>query len=160
LKTGLKIGGGIFVVLVVLQLVSSKGNNGVCYGANDITHVVPVPDSVKKILEPACFDCHSNHTNYIWYSNVQPVAFWIEHHIDEGREKLNFSEFNTYNAKRKRGKMQGIVKEIKKKDMPLNSYTWMHPEARLSDEQRQTLIGWAEASLAALPADTSATKHK
>jgi hypothetical protein len=160
LNTVLKIAGGLFVILIVIQLVPSKSNNGEVYGANDITHVVAVPDSVKKILEPACFDCHSNHTNYIWYSNVQPVGFWIEHHINEGREELNFSEYKTYKAKRKTRKMQGIVKQLKKGDMPLNSYTWMHPEARLTDAQRQTLIAWAEGAVSALPVDSTSAKTK
>ncbi len=149
---GIKIVAGVLIVLVIMQFVSSTDNNGSAYGANDITHVIPVPDTVKHILENSCFDCHSNHTNYIWYSSVQPIGFWIGHHINEGKEEINFSEYRVYSAKRKAKKMQNIVKQLKNDKMPINSYLRLHPEATLTPEQKQMVINWADSAYAVLSA--------
>lgn len=152
MNNGLKIFWGVVIVLVVMQFVSSTDNDGNAYGANDITHVVPVPDTVKHILEASCYDCHSNHTNYMWYSHVQPVGLWIGHHISDGKEELNFSEYNKYSGKRKIKKMQKVVKQLKEDKMPINPYLRMHPDAQLSEGQKKILIDWAESSYALVSA--------
>ena len=146
MSKGIKTIAGILIVLVIMQFISSTDNNGNAYGPNDITQVINVPDTVKHILENSCYDCHSNHTNYIWYSNVQPVGFWIGHHINEGKEDLNFSEYKTYSAKRKAKKMQGITRQLKNDKMPIPSYLRLHPEAKLTDDQKQMLITWADSA--------------
>jgi len=131
------------VVLIALQFVSSTGNKGDAYGADDITHVVAVPDTVKQILEVACYDCHSNHTTYRWYSSVQPVGIWIGHHINEGKEHLNFSEFAGYTTQRKVKKLEHLAEQVKDGRMPMPSYLRMHPEAVLTEGQKEILINWA-----------------
>lgn len=152
MSKGVKIIAGLVIVLVVMQFISSTDNKGIAWGADDITHVVPVPDTVKHILENSCYDCHSNHTNYIWYSNVQPVGFWIGHHISEGKEEINFSEFRLYSAKRKAKKMQEIVKQLKSDKMPLSSYLRLHQEAALTAGQKQMVINWADSAYTVLSA--------
>jgi hypothetical protein len=98
---------------------------------------------VAGILQRACNDCHSNNTHYPWYTNIQPVGWWMQHHVNEGKEELNFSEFGTYTAKRQNHKMEEVAEQIKKGEMPLNSYLWIHKDAKLSDQEKEILISWA-----------------
>jgi len=98
---------------------------------------------VGTIIKNACADCHSNHTNYPWYSNIAPISFKMAAHVIEGKEELNFSEWQSYSLKRKEHKLKEIIEELKEKEMPLKSYLLMHPEARLSKEQIDLLINWA-----------------
>lgn len=150
------IGLGIFLVLI--QFYRPEPNNGSVLGDNDITHTVPVQDEVMQILKTSCFDCHSNHTDYPWYNNIQPVGIWLANHVNEGKRELNFSEFNKYKAKRKRHKLEEMVKEIKEHEMPLGSYTIIHKNAVLSNEQAQLLINWADSAYQIIPLDSSAHK--
>jgi protocatechuate 3,4-dioxygenase beta subunit len=100
------------------------------------------PDAVMAILKNACYDCHSNHTRYPWYSNVQPVGWWMQNHVEEGRAELNFSEFGQWSEHERREVLDHCARLIEKGAMPLSSYLPMHPEARLTAEQKTLLINW------------------
>jgi hypothetical protein len=139
-----KIGIVVVAVLFLLQFVRPSRNEGDAAGANDILHAMNVPASVQKTLETSCYDCHSNHTVYPWYSNIQPVGLWLKNHVDEGKSELNFSEFNTYSPKRKAKKMKEIAEEIEEGEMPLSSYTLIHGNAVLTEAQKSELIAWAK----------------
>ncbi len=143
---------GLLVALVVIQLIRPARNNGAAQTSTDITHVTTVPDSTMQLLQAACYDCHSNHTKYPWYSNINPVGMWLNDHINAGKGELNFSEFATYTAKRKAHKLDAIAKTVKEHDMPLSSYLWIHTEARLTDAQRENIIRWADSAKAKIPA--------
>lgn len=149
-----KIGLIIISILFLIQFVRPERNEGLAYGANDITQAMDVPVSVQQTLEKSCYDCHSNHTAYPWYSNIQPLGFWLKDHVDEGKEELNFSEFNTYTAKRKAKKMKEIVKEIEEGEMPLSSYTLIHRNSILTEAQKAELIEWAKANKQFVPTDS------
>jgi hypothetical protein len=138
-------GSALMLVVVGIQFVRPTENLGTTGGPNDITVRFGVPDDVHQILVDACYDCHSNRTRYPWYANVQPVAWWLNHHVQHGKRELNFSEFGGYTEKRAAHKLDAIVKEVGGGDMPLNSYTWAHPAARLTPGQRKTLVDWAQA---------------
>ncbi len=144
-----KVAIALGVILVVLQFIRPAKNEGEAYTTNDITHTVsaPIPDDVKKILETSCFDCHSNHTNYPWYTNIQPIGLWMQNHVDDGKKHLNFSEYNTYKPKRKKHKLEEIGEEIKEHEMPLFSYTLIHTDAKMSDEQIALVTNWANAEV-------------
>jgi len=101
-----------------------------------------VPEDVVQIMDNACMDCHSYNTTYPWYSYIAPVSWWLEDHIEEGREHLNFSVWAGYNAKRRDHKLEEMDEEVKEGEMPLDSYTWAHSEARLSQEQRDRLASY------------------
>lgn len=113
--------------------------------ASDMIAVENVPEDIQVILKNACYDCHSHETEYPWYSNVAPVSWWLKDHIDEGREHLNFSEWASYDAERKAHKLEELAEEVEEKEMPLESYTWAHSESKLSDEERQALVDWANS---------------
>ena len=135
----------ILVLLVVIQFIRPSRNLTTQLSANDITRHYTVPDTVSAILKRACNDCHSNYTRYPWYTNVQPVGWWLQHHVNEGKGELNFSEFGAYTAKRQAHKLEETAKQIKDGDMPLDSYLWIHKDAILSDGEKQVLINWADS---------------
>lgn len=110
----------------------------------DFTKVYNVPKNVEVILRRSCYDCHSNNTDYPWYSNIQPVRFFMESHINEGKEELNFNEYGNYSKRRQNSKLKAISKEIKEDEMPLTSYTLIHKNAILSGRQKQEVITWIE----------------
>lgn len=103
-----------------------------------------VPDAVEQILTRSCNDCHTNHTNYPWYSQIAPASIFLAHHIEEGRAGLNFSIWNTYQKNRKRRKLDQICEQVTEKEMPLPSYLWVHWNAKLSQEDIKTLCDWTQ----------------
>jgi hypothetical protein len=140
----------IVSLLVLIQFIRPEKNTGIADTEKDITHSVTVSPEVKNILEKSCYDCHSNHTEYPWYANIQPVASWLANHVNEGKDELNFSEFDTFKLKRKIKKMKKVADEVKKDGMPLNSYLIIHKDAVLSEDQKNKLIKWAEESMLTL----------
>ncbi len=157
MKQSTKIIVGIVVVLIAIQLYHPARNQ-----SNDQSHHIstlyPVPDNVKQILKSSCDDCHSNYTVYPWYANVQPVASWLGHHVDEGKGELNFSEFATYRPRRQYHKLEEVIKMVDDKEMPLESYTLVHKDAIMTAAQRTILTQWAQGIMdmmkATYPADS------
>lgn len=96
------------------------------------------------MIHTSCYDCHSNNTTYPWYSEIQPVAWWLADHVKEGKSELNFSEFATYTAKKGDHKLDEFIKMLKEGEMPLTSYTLIHGDAKLTAEQIVELTDWAE----------------
>ncbi len=133
----------LLVVLLILQFFHPKKNINAVTAGHAIAAVHPVPDGVKKILAASCNDCHSNNTVYPWYAKLQPVDWWLTHHVNEGKAELNFDEFATYNLRRRYRKTEEIIEQVKQGEMPLNNYTWIHKDAILDTTQKQALIDWA-----------------
>ncbi|MDZ7717875.1 MAG: heme-binding domain-containing protein [Balneolaceae bacterium] len=98
---------------------------------------------VESIFRSACYDCHSYETTYPWYSNIQPVAWWLQDHIDEGRDEMNLSLWNEYSTEDADHLLEEMVEMVEEEEMPLPSYTWTHSDARLTDQQRENLTNWA-----------------
>jgi hypothetical protein len=135
----------LLVTLIVIQFIRPEKNNTPGIGKNDISTIYPMPDSVHTILKTSCYDCHSNNTSYPWYSRIQPVTWWLNNHIQDGKKELNFSEFASYRIGRQYRKLDEVNKEVKENEMPLESYLWIHKGAKLSDQQKLTLAAWATA---------------
>ena len=133
------------VLLGALQFVRPARNSATAPGADDINVKYPVPANVQGLLQRACYDCHSNNTHYPWYANVQPVGWWLTRHVNDGKRHLNFSAFGAYTAKRAASKLGEISDEVAQHSMPLKSYTWMHPEARLTAAEIKLISDWADA---------------
>ncbi len=100
------------------------------------------PKEVEAILKRSCYDCHSNHTNFPWYSSVAPVSFFTKMHVKEGREHMNFSTWNSYSDKKKAKFLDKIPQAIKSK-MPLPSYLLIHKDAKLTDADKKAISDWA-----------------
>ncbi|MCF8429713.1 MAG: heme-binding domain-containing protein [Bacteroidia bacterium] len=140
-----KIGLGLVAVIIILQFIRPTKNEGIALAETDILHLDSVSADVQKILKTSCYDCHSNHTTYPWYTNIQPLGLWMQWHVNEGKEELNFSEFKTYKPKRQKHKFEEISEVIEEDEMPLWSYTMIHTETKLSAEQKSLLTDWAKA---------------
>ena len=97
-----------------------------------------------KVLVRACGNCHSNHTDWPWYSHVAPVSWWIARHVREGRERLDFSEWATYSAWQRRDKLESICGLISTGRMPPRLYNSMHPEAKLTEKEKKAVCAWVE----------------
>jgi hypothetical protein len=139
-----KIGMALFAILVIIQFIRPERNGNWEKSDNDISMAINVPSNVQQILETSCYDCHSNHTTYPWYTNIQPIGLWMQHHVDEGKEELNFSEFKTYKPKRQKHKLEEIAEQVNEHEMPLSSYTLIHKNAILTPEQNVALVSWAK----------------
>lgn len=141
----------LFAVLLVifagLQFYRPPKNLSATPHPYDITLRLMMPPEVRDILHRACYDCHSNNTVYPWYAEIQPVRWWLDSHINDGKRHLNFSEFAGYNPNRALDKLEAVIDEVEEKRMPLPSYTWAHPEARLTPEEIKTLVNWTDAML-------------
>lgn len=135
----------LIVVLIVIQFIRPEKNIAEGISNNDISKIYPVPENVQAILKTSCYDCHSNNTVYPWYSKIQPVAWWLNNHIVEGKRELNFSEFASYRIGRQYRKLDEINKEVKEDAMPLNSYLWIHKNAKLDEQQKLTVANWVTA---------------
>lgn len=135
---------GFLLVLIAAQFVRHAPNHGEAEGPGSLVAQHKVPANVQQMLRRACYDCHSNRTNYPWYAAVQPVAWWLNDHIVQGKAELNFSEFTRYDAKRAVRKLQAAADEVRERHMPLKSYLLAHAEAKLTDADVATLAAWAE----------------
>ncbi|MBI1768480.1 MAG: heme-binding domain-containing protein [Bacteroidetes bacterium] len=136
----------VVVVLIVIQFIRPSRNNGDAEGANVISKKYQVPENVQSILKQSCYDCHSNSTKYPWYANVQPVGWWIQYsHVDDGKRHLNFSEYASYSEKKAKHKFEEIADEVRDGEMPLGTYTFLHHDAVLTEEQTKILVDWAES---------------
>jgi hypothetical protein len=130
------------IVLVALQFIRPPKNQSDAPAENDIGMVYAIPEEIHALLKQKCYDCHSNHTRYPWYANIQPIGWWMYRHIDHGKEELNFSEFKTYSAKKAAHKLEEIIELVHEGEMPLQSYLWMHPDARVSQQEEEALAAW------------------
>lgn len=102
------------------------------------------PNDVKQVLIETCFDCHSDHTRYPWYDKITPVNYFLADHVKDGKKHLDISKWSDYSTKKKDHKFKELIEMVEKKDMPLESYTYTHSEAKLSDEQINAMVKWAK----------------
>lgn len=133
----------LLIVFTIIQFIQPARNKTDQVLATDLTRTFQVPENVRGILISACYDCHSNNTNYPWYSRIQPFGWMLANHIRKGKAELNFSDFGSYSKRRQISKMNGIANSVKDGSMPLSSYRLMHREARLSKDEKTLLIDWA-----------------
>lgn len=134
---------GLFIILVAMQFVRPIRNESASMSANDIEKQYVVPENVKSILSRACRDCHSNNTVYPWYSQVQPGAWFMNNHVIDGKKHFNLSEFAAYEPKKADHKLDELVEELEGHGMPLESYLWLHADAKLTETETQEVITWA-----------------
>ncbi len=132
------------LVLIAIQFIKPERNMG-GDTSKSIATAYPMSDAVKTVLNNACMDCHSNTTKYPWYANIQPVAWWLADHVEDGKKHLNFDNFMSYRLYRQFHKLEEIDEVIQEGEMPMTSYTLAHSEAKLSAEQKDLLIGWSKA---------------
>lgn len=134
----------LLIVLVVMQFFAPKKNKGDLASLNAFTVETNMPKKVQAIFENTCYDCHSDFTRYPWYDRITPLNYWLADHIEEGKEHFNASNWGSYTIKQKDHKLEELIEEVEKKNMPLESYTYTHAEAKLSDDQIKAIVAWAK----------------
>ncbi|SIQ12748.1 heme-binding domain-containing protein [Maribacter ulvicola] len=130
------------VVLVGIQFVPTEPNQNDVTPQTDFMLVNEVPIAIQNQLKVSCYDCHSNNTNYPWYNKVQPVAWFLENHIKEGKSELNFNEWKNYSDRKKNSKLRSIIKQIENGEMPMDSYTLIHKGAKLDSLAKNEIINY------------------
>lgn len=132
---------GLVVLFVLIQLVP--------YGRNhDNPPVVQEPtwDSprTRELAVRACYDCHSNETEWLWYHNIAPISWGVQFDVDRGRETMNFSEWN-----REQDEAKDAAEVIADGEMPPDRYTIVHPAAVLNDTEKEELMQGLARSIGA-----------
>ena len=125
------------------QFIGPARTNPPVVGGQSIESHVRMTPEVAGLLERSCADCHSNRTDWPWYSNVAPASWFVVDHVEHGRRHLNFSEWARFDDAERGEMLDQICFEAKKGAMPLDSYTLLHRDARLSPADVNTLCEWA-----------------
>lgn len=133
------------ILLVLIQFVKLDKNNANTPEVADFIKDTEPSKEVQAILGSKCYDCHSNKTTYPWYSNIAPFSFWINHHVEEGKEHLNFSNWENYKQKRKIHKLEEVYEEVDEGEMPLKSFTILHGD--LTEQEIELLTSWAKTAI-------------
>jgi|ERR1700722_6535810 len=141
----LKRGGGIVLfVAVALQFTNPRHLNPPVQPGCDLLASNAPPAEVASLLKNACYNCHSHETVWPWYSYIAPMSWSVVGHVNDARTAMDFSQWPHDDAARARKRWQRIRDAVEAEEMPLRSYTLIHPEARLTAEQRKRLVQWAE----------------
>jgi len=128
--------------LVAAQAIRPSMVNSSVNPARSVLNDPRMNPQVAHVLRRACLDCHSNETRWPWYSKISPVSWLISRHVTRGRAKLNFSDWNGSST----NEMDEIYDAVHKGKMPPSSYSLIHPDARLSNSEREELERWTDTS--------------
>jgi hypothetical protein len=132
----------LLAIFIILQFFGINRSVPQTDPNKDFMAVANPPQEIQALMHDACYDCHSNETKYPWYSHIQPGGWFMQNHIDEAREHMNFSEWGDNSTDTQMDKLKHSANMVKRKKMPLKSYLFLHPEARLTDEEIGTLSDW------------------
>lgn len=130
------------MVFLAIQFIPVDRENKAVHKKDNFADIYKTPDSIRVILENACYDCHSNQTKYPKYAYVAPISWTIKDHVNEGRKHLNFSEWSTYNKELKENAFDKIILTVQDLQMPLPSYIGYHPKANLTTRQREQVANY------------------
>ena len=136
---------GLIIFLLMQWYQPARNSSYEQYFSSNFTEVYKVPKNIETTLRTSCYDCHSNNTNYPWYSYIQPVRLFMDGHINEGKKELNFNEFGNYSNRKQRSKLEAIRKQIQSDEMPLSSYTVIHKNAILTSAQKEEIVNWVNS---------------
>lgn len=151
----------ILVLFVIAQFIPKHNdNNGTITGANFLGNKYPIPANVENIFRTGCYDCHSDHTRYPWYTSIQPVSMWLGDHIEEAKSRINFSQYLSGSGWKQFHAMEDVQEQMEQNEMPLESYTFIHRDAKLTVEERNTIADWSEAVRISLKANYPADSLK
>ena len=140
-----------FIALILIQFYQPEKNESTITPPTDIVVMTAPPKPIEALLKNTCYDCHSNNTRYPWYANIVPVSYFLADHVKDGKKHLDFSVWGDYTSKKQKHKLEELIDEVSERKMPLKSYTWLHRDAKLSEEEIQLLTGWANELMASYP---------
>ena len=131
------------ILFLLMQFVRPDRANPEFDPAGELQAVASVPGAVSTLLRTACYDCHSYETVWPWYAHVAPASWFLTRHVNEGRRHLNFSDWGNYPPSRADHKLEEVIEMVEEGEMPLSSYVPLHPEAKLSGDDRAAIVEWA-----------------
>lgn len=134
----------LIVVFIIAQFFSPDKNIGELSSIDAFIAETQPPAEVALLLKESCYDCHSDVTRYPWYNTITPINYWMANHVNDGKKHFNVSNWEANSTKRKDHKFDELIEMVENKEMPLDSYTWTHKEAKLTATQRESIIKWAK----------------
>lgn len=147
MKTVKKVIFWSLVAFTMIQFIPVDKTNKPVDAKVNFAETRKAPEKVRTLLKGACYDCHSNETAYPKYAYIAPISWSIKSHINEGREHLNFSVWETYNKDLKESMLNKSIQTIQTKTMPMPGYIVYHKEANLTEAERSLLIHYFEEML-------------
>ena len=136
----------IGVLVIGLQFTTPRHTNPSFAEAQTLQATTTVPAEVSALFARSCNDCHSNQTNWRWYTYIAPVSWFTVGHVNQGREELNFSEWGSYRPRMKETRLKAICVQCRSGAMPLASYALVHRDVRLSSAEVEMICAWTETS--------------
>jgi len=137
-----KIGLIIVLVIAVLQLFNEERAPYKAPNEKDLFAQLDENKALQTLIVKNCYDCHSMQVKYPWYSSVSPLSWWIQDHIDHGREEVNFSEWADYPTDKQQHYAEEAIELVEENEMPLPSYAFIHRHANLSNEDKAAILGF------------------
>lgn len=143
-----KIAVALVIILICIQFIPGENRStvGVEPGA-DMLEVLEADAAFSSMVKDACYDCHSNETEYPWYGSIKPISWWLEGHVEHGRGEMNFSTWTSMDADDQKHALKECAEKVEKKEMPLTPFLITHPEARITEEQRAQIAAWMRSKM-------------
>lgn len=132
----------VAVIVIGIQFIPVDRTNP------PVTQEIDAPQNVMTILKTSCYDCHSNESSWPWYSYVAPVSFLVASDVHNGRKRVNFSEWDKYDEKKREKKMDAMLEDVEEGKMPLPKYLITHPDAELNSEKINIIRDWVNSNKA------------
>lgn len=139
------------VAFIAIQFYRPSRTNPPVVAAETLESQMQIPQNVHEILRRSCYDCHSNETSWIWYSNIAPLSWGIVDHVNSGRDEMNFSKWAAFSPEKKSRKLEEICQEIESREMPHYQYLWLHWDANMSEQEIKTVCEWSKNEAAKIP---------
>lgn len=133
----------LVILFIAIQVIRPDKTNPPVEA--DMINELSPPPIVAAALQRACYDCHSHETQWPWYSAIAPVSWLVAHDVDEAREHLNFSKWASYTLPVAIHKLEEATEEVEEGKMPLLKYRLLHPESRLSEDEKDAFLRWVWA---------------
>jgi hypothetical protein len=133
----------IIILFLILQVFQPSRNTSSDILKTDIANMYNLPDSVEVLFINRCYDCHSNNSEYPWFTNIQPIAWFVKNNIEKGKSHLNFSNFGEYDQKTIIKKLNKLSEVMRQDKMPIKTYKWYYKKASLNSTERILIANWA-----------------
>ena len=146
----------IAAIFVGLQFTTPRHTNPSIDATQTLAATTTVPPEVAAVFGRSCNDCHSNETNWRWYTYVAPVSWFTVDHVNDGRKELNVSEWGHYGKRMKDTRLKAICAQARAGTMPIASYTFVHRDTKLSPDEVTKICEWTDSERQQLTATTPA----
>jgi hypothetical protein len=139
------------IIAFALPTRNANGPESSTFAGRSLLGGSKTPKPVLTIFQRACQDCHSANTEWPWYSRIPPISWKIHEDVTQGRQFMDLSKWDTYTNAERSGYLLAIIAATETHMMPPQKYVWMHPKAKLSEEELGAIKSWALAERSAIP---------